>query len=92
MALLPLNKDGCADIIGFGEDGVWTAIGNGDGTFHDPIFVLENFGYNQGWRVKLIAQEACEFFVLLEKRVLPVGTKDVMAMLDLIEDRGQLSP
>src|ERR1700738_137768 len=41
---------------------------------------------------QLIAQEACEFFVLLEKGVLPVGTKDMMAMFDLIEDGGQLSP
>lgn len=51
--VLDLNKDGVADIIGFGDDGVWTAIGNGDGTFQDPIFVLENFGYNQGWRVNM---------------------------------------
>ena len=40
---------------------------------------------------KLIAQVAGEFFVLFEKSVLPEGAKDVMAMLDLIEDRGQLS-
>jgi hypothetical protein len=47
--LVDLNKDGCADIVGFGEDGVWTAIGKRDGTFQDPKFVLQNFGYNQGW-------------------------------------------
>ncbi len=41
---------------------------------------------------KLIAQEARELFVLFEKGVFPVGAKDVMAMLDLIEDAGQLSP
>ena len=40
---------------------------------------------------KLIAQEAREFFVLLEKSVLPIGAEDVMAMLDLIEDGSQLS-
>ena len=50
--VVDLNGDGLADVIGFGDDGVWTAIGNGDGTFQDPHFVLENFGYNQGWRVK----------------------------------------
>ena len=37
---------------------------------------------------KLIAQEAREFFVLLEKAL---GAEDVMAMLDLIEDGSQLS-
>jgi photosystem II stability/assembly factor-like uncharacterized protein len=47
-----LNNDGCADIVGFGDDGVWTAIGKGDGTFQDPQFVLENFGVNQGWGVE----------------------------------------
>jgi hypothetical protein len=47
--VVDLDNDGCADIVGFGEDGVWTAIANGDGTFQDPTFVLENFGYNQGW-------------------------------------------
>jgi hypothetical protein len=39
----------------------------------------------------LIQQEAGEFFVLFEKSVLLEGAKDVMAMLELIEDRGQLS-
>ena len=38
-------------IHGFGEAGVWTAIGNGDGTFREPLFVLENFGTQQGWQV-----------------------------------------
>ncbi|HEY4167835.1 MAG TPA: alkaline phosphatase family protein [Reyranella sp.] len=40
-----------ADLIGFGNDGVWTALGNGDGTFAAPRFVLANFGVNQGWTV-----------------------------------------
>ena len=38
-------------IIGVGDNGVWTALGNGDATFQKPKFVLENFGYDQGWRV-----------------------------------------
>ncbi len=50
--LADLNKDGVADVVGFGYDGVWTAIGKGDGTFHDPIFVLNNLGYNQSWRIE----------------------------------------
>src|SRR5262249_30755757 len=39
-----------ADIVGFGDDGVWTALSNGDGTFAQAQFVLADFGYNQGWR------------------------------------------
>lgn len=49
--LVDLNKDGRADVVGFGFDGVWTAIGKGDGTFHDPVFALNNLGYNQSWRI-----------------------------------------
>ena len=50
--LVDLNKDGLADVVGFGFDGVWTALGNGDGTFQDPLFVLSNLGYNQDWRIE----------------------------------------
>ena len=46
-----VTGDGKADIVGFGSDGVWTALGNGDGTFQTPKLVLESFHVNQGWRV-----------------------------------------
>ena len=46
-----LTGDGFADLVGFGDAGVWTALGNGDGTFKEPTFVLANFGTEQGWRV-----------------------------------------
>jgi hypothetical protein len=36
-------------------------------------------------RADLVAQEGGELLVLLDKRVLPVGTKDVMPVLDLLE-------
>jgi hypothetical protein len=45
-----LNKDGRADILAFGDDGVWSALGRGDGTFEPERFVLANFGFNQAWR------------------------------------------
>ena len=45
-----LNNDGRADIVGFGTDGVWTALSRGDGLFEAHRFVLANFGTNQGWR------------------------------------------
>ncbi|WP_202899221.1 FG-GAP-like repeat-containing protein, partial [Methylocapsa aurea] len=54
-----INSDGKADIIGFGDDGVWTALATGDGGFAPEKFVLANFGFNQGWRpdkhVRLVA-------------------------------------
>ncbi|MBN8712722.1 MAG: VCBS repeat-containing protein [Xanthomonadales bacterium] len=50
--LADLAGDGRADIVGFGDAGVWTALGNGDGTFQAPQLVLANFGYAAGgWRV-----------------------------------------
>ena len=48
-----LTGDGRADIVGFGDDGVWTALGNGDGTFAAANFVIANLGYNQGWRPEM---------------------------------------
>ena len=48
-----LTGDGKADIVGFGDDGVWIAFNNGDGTFQEPEMVLTGFAYNSGtWRVK----------------------------------------
>ena len=44
-----LNGNGKADIIGFGDDGVWTAMNKGDGTFNPAQLVIPDFGHNQGW-------------------------------------------
>ncbi|NOU10303.1 MAG: hypothetical protein HOO98_09840, partial [Nitrospira sp.] len=49
--VVDLTGDGKADIVGFGNDGVWTAVSNGDGTFGAPKF-FEGFGVKQGWRVE----------------------------------------
>jgi hypothetical protein len=49
--LAPLTSRGVADIVGFGDAGVWTALSNGDGTFTNASFALENLGVEQGWRV-----------------------------------------
>jgi hypothetical protein len=48
--LTDLTGDGRADIVGFGDDGVYVALGNGDGTFRWAAGG-DNFGYAQGWRV-----------------------------------------
>jgi len=51
IADLTGNKAG--DIVGFGNDGVYVAINNGDGTFQAAKKVIENFGYDAGcWRVE----------------------------------------
>ena len=50
--LADITGDGKADIVGFGDAGVWTALSNGDGTFQPPQFALDNLGYEAGgWRV-----------------------------------------
>ena len=41
----------CADLVGFGEMGVWISQNNGDNTFQDPKMVLPDFSYAAGWRV-----------------------------------------
>ncbi|KAJ2924334.1 hypothetical protein H1R20_g12761, partial [Candolleomyces eurysporus] len=47
-----VDGDGRGDIVGFGDAGVYVAIGNGDGTFQAPRLVIRDFGYNAGgWRV-----------------------------------------
>ena len=51
--LAQLTGSGFADIVGFGNAGVWTALGNGDGTFQPPDLVLADFGYAAGgWQVE----------------------------------------
>src|SRR6266567_2696674 len=50
--LARLAPRGHTDIVGFGDCGVWTALGNGDGTFRAPNVVIANLGYQAGgWRV-----------------------------------------
>jgi hypothetical protein len=47
-----LTGDGRADIVGFGDGGVWTALNAGDGTFPNSQLAIANFGYTAGgWRV-----------------------------------------
>lgn len=49
-----LTGDKRADIVGFGDAGVWVALNNGDGTFKPITKVIDNFAYAAGgWRVGL---------------------------------------
>jgi hypothetical protein len=46
--LADLNGDGKADIVGFGNAGVYAALATGDGKFGPMYFALGNFGPNAG--------------------------------------------
>lgn len=48
-----ITGDGRADIVGFGDAGVYTAVSRGDGTFGAVTLGVNEFGYNQGWRVNV---------------------------------------
>jgi hypothetical protein len=45
-----IDNDGRADVVGFGEDGVWRALAVENG-FGEPELVGAHFAYQQGWRV-----------------------------------------
>jgi hypothetical protein len=47
--LLDTTGDGRADIVGCHEDGVWVSLQDEDGTFAEPLYVLDDFGADQGW-------------------------------------------
>jgi murein DD-endopeptidase MepM/ murein hydrolase activator NlpD len=46
--LADVNGDGKADVVGFGNDHVFTALSNGNGTFQDTIISFTGFTKNQG--------------------------------------------
>jgi hypothetical protein len=47
-----LTGNGCGDIIGFAEAGVYVAINNGNGTFRGSKLALPSFGLTGGWAVE----------------------------------------
>jgi hypothetical protein len=50
--LADTTGDGRADIVGFGNAGVWVSRAQADGSFTAPQLVVNNFGYDAGgWRV-----------------------------------------
>jgi hypothetical protein len=46
--LADVNGDGMADIVGFGDSGVYVALATGGGNFGAPTFKLASFGPNAG--------------------------------------------
>ncbi|MFE7645345.1 FG-GAP-like repeat-containing protein [Streptomyces phaeoluteigriseus] len=47
--LADTTGDGRLDIVGFHDDGVWVSLQDEEGTFADPLYVLDDFGTDQGW-------------------------------------------
>jgi hypothetical protein len=47
-AMADINGDGRADIVGFGNGGVWVAFSN-VGSFNMPVKLLSDFSTAQGW-------------------------------------------
>jgi hypothetical protein len=45
-----VDNDGHADIVGFGDNGVYVAFGQSDGTFNQQVF-KGIFGYENGWKL-----------------------------------------
>lgn len=52
-----IDGNGMADIVGFGDRGIFTSLANGGGLFDYQGFVLAEFDYNSGWRVNLHERE-----------------------------------
>ncbi|MFK4066313.1 FG-GAP-like repeat-containing protein [Streptomyces sp. NPDC029674] len=48
--LTDTTGNGRLDIVGCHGDGVWVSLQNEDGTFEEPLFVLDDFGTDQGWK------------------------------------------
>jgi hypothetical protein len=46
--LADVNGDGRADIIGFGDGGVYVALANLAGSFESPVFAVSGFGVSAG--------------------------------------------
>ena len=70
------------------------AIGDGLEALADGIEMVESFFEAEIGKVvgdQFVAQEGRELFILLEEGVLEVGAEDVMAMLDPVDDRGELA-
>ncbi|QRO02689.1 VCBS repeat-containing protein [Archangium violaceum] len=57
--LADVNGDGRADVVGFGQAGVYVALSTGT-SFTPSQFWLADFGYNSTWRVELHPRTAVD--------------------------------
>ncbi|WP_062650691.1 FG-GAP-like repeat-containing protein [Streptomyces maremycinicus] len=58
--LADTTGDGRLDIVGCHDDGVWISLQDEDGQFAEPLYVLNDFGTDQGW---ISAQEHPRFLL-----------------------------
>jgi FG-GAP-like repeat len=88
--LADINNDSKADIVGFGDAGVWTALSTGDGGFAPEKFVLANFGANQAWttlkHVRVLAE------LNNDRKVVIVGFGDAGVWTALSTGDGGFDP
>ncbi|XMN04794.1 RICIN domain-containing protein [Streptomyces griseobrunneus] len=47
--LADTTGDGKLDIVGCHDDGLWVSLQDEEGTFAEPLYVLDEFGADQGW-------------------------------------------
>ncbi|GAA2252805.1 hypothetical protein GCM10010232_46580 [Streptomyces amakusaensis] len=47
--LADTTGDGRLDVVGCHDDGVWVSLQDEEGGFADPLYVLDDFGVDQGW-------------------------------------------
>ncbi|MFF2721309.1 RICIN domain-containing protein [Streptomyces sp. NPDC058011] len=47
--LADTTGDGRLDIVGCHDDGLWVSLQDEEGTFAEPLYVLDEFGVAQGW-------------------------------------------
>src|SRR5512140_1025818 len=69
-------------------------VGNGLESFTHSIQVSETLLQSEVAQIvgdQFIAQEPGELFILLKEGVFPIGSEDVMPMLDLLDDRRQFA-
>ncbi|WP_329013643.1 FG-GAP-like repeat-containing protein [Streptomyces sp. NBC_00690] len=47
--LADTTGDGKLDIVGCHDDGLWVSLQDEEGAFAEPLYVLDDFGVDQGW-------------------------------------------
>ncbi|MEU9314094.1 FG-GAP-like repeat-containing protein [Streptomyces sp. NPDC048256] len=47
--LADTTGDGRLDLVGCHDDGVWVSLQDEDGAFAEPLYILDDFGVDQGW-------------------------------------------
>ncbi|BAG23637.1 MULTISPECIES: RICIN domain-containing protein [Streptomyces] len=47
--LADTTGDGRLDVIGCHDDGLWVSLQDEEGAFAEPLYVLDDFGVDQGW-------------------------------------------